>query len=115
LDRYSFNSSLIESGLLVLIPDTSKTATLPSQQSPIDGFKLVLGANDFDMVGTNEGILEGDTLTAIDGKGEGLLDGAIDSEGEEDDTNVGCVDVDGSIDGILEGLILTAIVGNWEG
>jgi len=57
LDRYNFNSSLIESGLLVLIPDTSKTAILPSQQSPIDdGFKLVLGANDFDMVGTNEGV-----------------------------------------------------------
>ena len=28
-DRYSFNSSLIESGFVVSIPDTSKEATLP--------------------------------------------------------------------------------------
>ena len=57
LDRYFFSSSLIESGLLVLIPDTSKKAILPSQQSNTDdGFKLVLGAIDFDIVGINEGI-----------------------------------------------------------
>ena len=29
LDRYSFNLSLIESGFVVSIPDTSKNATLP--------------------------------------------------------------------------------------
>ena len=40
-----------------MIPDTSKMAILPSQQSPIeDGLELVLGASDFDMVGINEGI-----------------------------------------------------------
>ena len=49
-----------------------------------------------------------------DGKGDCLFDGAIDPEGE-DDTNVGCVDIDGSIDGTSEGLVLLAIVGNCEG
>ena len=40
-----------------MIPDTSKKAILTSQQSNTDdGFKLVLGANDFDIVGINEGI-----------------------------------------------------------
>ena len=99
-----------------MIPDTSKKAILPSQQSPtIDGFELLLGANDFDIVGLNEGILDGVVLSATDGRGEGLLDGAIDSEGDEDDTNVGCIDIDGSIDGNSEGLLLIAIVGDWEG
>ena len=51
---------------------------------------------------------------ATDGKGDCLFDGAIDPEGE-DDTNVGCVDIDGSIDGTSEGLVLLAIVGNCEG
>ena len=49
---------------------------------------------------------------ATDGKGEGLLDGAIDSEGVEDgDTNEGCIDIVGIIDGISDGLVLLAIVG----
>ncbi len=53
---------------------------------------------------------------AADGKGDGLLDGAIDFEGEEDgDTNEGCVDIDGIIDGNSEGLVLLAIVGNCDG
>ena len=52
---------------------------------------------------------------ATDGKNEGLFDGAIDFEGDEDDINEGCVDIDGSIDGIFEGLVLLAIVGISEG
>ena len=53
---------------------------------------------------------------ATDGKGDGLFDGAIDPEGDEDDdTSVGCVDIDGSIDGTFEGLVLLATVGNCEG
>ena len=51
---------------------------------------------------------------ATDGKGDCLFDGAIDPEGD-DDTNVGCVDIDGSIDGTFEGLVLLATVGNCEG
>ena len=53
---------------------------------------------------------------ATDGKGDGLFDGAIDPEGDEDgDTKLGCVDIDGSVDGTSEGLVLLAIVGNCEG
>jgi len=43
------------------------------------------------------------------------LDGAIDSEGEEDETNEGCVVVVGSIDGNSEGLVLLSIVGICDG
>ena len=53
---------------------------------------------------------------ATEGKDDGLFDGAIDPEGDEDgDTKLGCVDIDGSNDGTSEGLVLLATVGNCEG